>query len=236
MFAFLTFFTTFVIFFIQGSIFGIFASLLARRKGYSAAGWFFIGLFFSFIGLLVAIGLPDKSNKEADLRTKQDIYEEMPMVENQMTNEINDSSNLVLIKKCPDCREVIKIDARVCRYCGHKFSNEEIISELKQGLERVEKDGIVYWRIVAALAQIGDEWSITMIEKHNPLIDLALEKLRRIAGKNIVGFAENLENEWICICGTQNDKNAKHCWNCGIPRDYALKRFTKKAMMKMIEE
>jgi len=236
MFAFLTFFTAFVIFFIQGSIFGIFTSLLARRKGYSAAGWFFIGLFFSFIGLLVAIGLPDKSNKRADLYTKQDINGEMPMVENQMTDEINDSSNLVLIKKCPDCSEVIKIEARVCRHCGYKFSNEEIISELKQGLERVENNGTVYWRIVSALAQMGDEWSITMIKKHNPLIDPALEELRRITGKNIVSFAEKLDNEWVCICGTKNDENAKYCWNCDIPRDYALKHFTKKAMMKMIEK
>lgn len=29
-------------------------------------------------------------------------------------------------KKCPQCAEVIKLDAKMCRHCGHQFSNEEI--------------------------------------------------------------------------------------------------------------
>lgn len=32
-------------------------------------------------------------------------------------------------KKCPDCAEIIKKDAAVCKHCGHKFSEGEVEAE-----------------------------------------------------------------------------------------------------------
>lgn len=37
-------------------------------------------------------------------------------------------------KKCPDCAEVIKRDASVCKHCGHRFTSEEVAA----GRRRVE--------------------------------------------------------------------------------------------------
>lgn len=34
------------------------------------------------------------------------------------------------LKKCPDCAEMIKIDAKVCRHCGRRFSPLEIAESL----------------------------------------------------------------------------------------------------------
>ncbi|MES0135602.1 hypothetical protein NKJ88_11700 [Mesorhizobium sp. M0016] len=31
------------------------------------------------------------------------------------------SSGPVLEKKCPDCAEMVKADARICRFCRHEF-------------------------------------------------------------------------------------------------------------------
>ncbi|MGK9477328.1 zinc ribbon domain-containing protein [Melioribacter sp. OK-6-Me] len=33
-------------------------------------------------------------------------------------------------KKCPDCVEIIKLEAKVCPFCRHRFSEDEINSQL----------------------------------------------------------------------------------------------------------
>jgi hypothetical protein len=45
-------------------------------------------------------------------------------------------------KKCPDCAEYIKLEARVCKHCGHEFSKEEVeekIEERKKEIDRQRK-------------------------------------------------------------------------------------------------
>lgn len=80
---------------LNGIIFGAFCSYLADKKGYSSRSWFAGGFFFGIIALIAITGLPVK-------------WEEL--------------SNL---KECPDCREMIKINANVCKYCGYRFTKEE---------------------------------------------------------------------------------------------------------------
>ena len=46
--------------FVIGMICGACASYLSSEKGYTGAGWFMLGFFLGIIGLLVAVGLPDK--------------------------------------------------------------------------------------------------------------------------------------------------------------------------------
>ena len=40
-----------------------------------------------------------------------------------------------LAKECPQCAEAIKLEALVCRYCGHEFDLESIVSELETLME-----------------------------------------------------------------------------------------------------
>jgi hypothetical protein len=48
----------FIVLVIQAVAFAFFTQILATAKGYPSTAYFWIGLFFSFVGLLFVMGLP----------------------------------------------------------------------------------------------------------------------------------------------------------------------------------
>ena len=73
--------------------------IVAEAKG-GSSGWFFAGLVLGIFGLIGAAGLPDRRG-------------------------ITQSGKIISLKKCPDCAEDIKLEARVCRYCGRQFTDDD---------------------------------------------------------------------------------------------------------------
>ncbi len=121
---------------LQAIICAALASNLAEKKGYSSGAWGVCGFFFGILGLIAAAGLPSRG----------DLYQR----------------GTILVKICPTCAEPIKIEAQVCKYCGQKFSKEEIISEL--GIA-IEKNANSRLQAVKILAKLQDEIAIPYLEK-----------------------------------------------------------------------
>jgi len=96
---------------LYGIITGAFCSNLAGKKGYSYGTWFAGGFFFGIIALIALAGSPVKGEEFSNLN------------------------------ECPDCKEMIKLNANICRYCGHKFTEEEKEETQKKMVETLSQIG-----------------------------------------------------------------------------------------------
>jgi len=74
---------------------GIITASIAERKGYSWTAWWFYGLFLFIVALPHALLL--KPNLQA--------IEKKQLASGDL-------------RKCPFCAEIIKSEAKVCRFCG----------------------------------------------------------------------------------------------------------------------
>jgi len=74
----------------------IVTGIAASARGRSGFGWFLLGLLFSLLALIVVLVLPSKKTDP-----------------NAPTPETH--------VRCPDCRELVLKEARVCKHCGCKL-------------------------------------------------------------------------------------------------------------------
>ena len=81
----------------------VLCGMLASGKGKSFWGYLFLSLLLSPIVGFIAVLIAKEDKKK---------------VEN---NSIQSGEN----KKCPDCAELIKTEAKVCKHCGKDVSNND---------------------------------------------------------------------------------------------------------------
>jgi len=94
--------------------FGTVTALAAKNRGREPFDWFLIGFIFGIFGLVALLVMKNLERENADL---------------SHSNRYS-SGGGGKTKKCPDCAEEIKFEARVCRYCGKRFDEEDIINSL----------------------------------------------------------------------------------------------------------
>ncbi len=105
---------------IYGVVFGILSAIAVKNKNRAQDGWFFIGFLFGVFGLIAA-ALVDKVEP---LKTEEPVLVKF------------DPS--ALTKKCTDCAELIKLEAKVCRYCQRRFSEEEVAASISSAQKDFE--------------------------------------------------------------------------------------------------
>ena len=84
--------------FVVGIILCFVSASLAKTKHRSVAGWIILTLVTSFIATIILALLPAVGSDEVVAG---------------------------ISKKCPKCAEIIKSEAKICRFCGYNFEAKQ---------------------------------------------------------------------------------------------------------------
>ncbi len=101
---------------------------MANKRGRSGLGWFVFFLFFSPLLAMLFLALLGETD---DRRHERIIEDEEFRNLNKSTGEM---------KKCPQCAELIKKEAVVCRYCGNEKTNTNGLGSDISSLEEWKKN------------------------------------------------------------------------------------------------
>lgn len=90
-------------FFVYWLIFSIVVGVAAGSRGRSGFGWFLLSAIISpLLALILVLILPKANETTASVGGEA------------ITAETH--------TRCPECRELIRVDARVCKHCRHRIA------------------------------------------------------------------------------------------------------------------
>lgn len=113
---------------IQAVAFAFLSGIVANNKNRDPAGWGILGFLFGLFGFIPAIAVSEVEEEEQTSRGKGGQV--------STTGGFDPDEHE---KKCPMCAEYIKLEARVCKHCGHEFSNEEVEEQIEEVKEEMRQ-------------------------------------------------------------------------------------------------
>ena len=106
---------------VQAVAFAVLSGIVANKKSRDPVGWGLLGLVFGLLGFIAALVVEEVESEEKQSSPRRK-HSSAPQEFDPDEHE----------KKCPDCAEYIKLEARVCKHCGHEFSDEEVEQQVAQ--------------------------------------------------------------------------------------------------------
>ncbi len=110
-------------------MFAVLSGVVASNNNRDATKWSIIGFLFGLFGFIAAIAVGEAEETQPSSR-------QTSQSSSTSTQEFDPDDHE---KKCPDCAEYIKLEARVCKHCGHEFSEEEVEQQVEERRESVKE-------------------------------------------------------------------------------------------------
>jgi hypothetical protein len=182
---------------------GLIPAALARSKGRDFLTWYIYGVFLFVIALVHSLILEDET-----LASQQ-------------------SSKSVETKTCPFCAEVIKKEAKICRFCQRDLPKQITIIPQTNNIKPIKQSSKILERYVGTYKLPTNKIFTVLIEEDNLVTDFENDIPQRLLPKGMTSFS--VENSRKLYTFVEKEGNVTDIRITGEGRELLAKKIPNKA-------